>query len=78
MYVLGSAETRTGPGPSFPPLLPEYQHALTLLEEIKDWLLSLLLPHQTQTQNKIKEKLGIQLIEQQVKSGTLDMHVRQN
>ena len=55
---------------------PEYQHALTLLEEIKDWLLSLLLPHQTRTQNEIKEKLDIQLIEQQVKSGTLDMHVR--
>jgi len=53
---------------------PEYSRALVLLEEIKDWLLSLLLPHQTKTQTEIKEKLDIELIRQQVEKGTLDMH----
>jgi len=52
---------------------PEYQRALTLLEEIKEWLLSLLLPHQTKTQQEIKDKIDVDLIRQQVEKGTLDM-----
>jgi len=52
---------------------PEYSRALTLLAEIKEWLLSLLLPHQTKTQQEIKDKIDIDLIKQQVESGTLDM-----
>lgn len=39
------------------------------------WLLSLLLPHQTKTQQEIKDKIDIDLIRQQVESGTLDMQV---
>nr|CAG4650110.1 EOG090X04Z9 [Sida crystallina] len=53
---------------------PEYNRALILLEEIKEWLLSLLLPHQTKTQAEVKEKLDVDLIRQQVEAGTLDMH----
>lgn len=53
---------------------PVYNRALILLEEIKEWLLSLLLPHQTRTQTEIKEKLDIDLIRQQVEAETLDMH----
>nr|CAG4650926.1 EOG090X04Z9 [Simocephalus serrulatus]SVE94200.1 EOG090X04Z9 [Simocephalus serrulatus] len=53
---------------------PQYERALTLLEEIKEWLLSLLLPHQTRTQQEIKDKLDTQLIRQQIEAETLDMH----
>nr|SVE74145.1 EOG090X04Z9 [Daphnia barbata] len=53
---------------------PRYDRALTLLEEIKEWLLSLLLPHQTRTQQEIKDKLDIELIRQQIAAGTLDLH----
>nr|CAG4638408.1 EOG090X04Z9 [Cyclestheria hislopi] len=51
---------------------PEYNRALTLLAEVKEWLLSLLLPHQTRTQQEIKEKLDIDLIQQQAEEETLD------
>jgi len=57
---------------------PDYRRALTLLEEIKEWLLSLLLPHQTKTQQEIKDKIDIDLIRQQVESGTLDMQQYSN
>nr|SVE75087.1 EOG090X04Z9 [Daphnia dolichocephala] len=53
---------------------PRYVRALTLLEEIKEWLLSLLLPHQTRTQQEIKDKLDIELIRQQIEADTLDLH----
>nr|CAG4647001.1 EOG090X04Z9 [Megafenestra aurita]SVE92353.1 EOG090X04Z9 [Megafenestra aurita] len=53
---------------------PQYERALTLLEEIKEWLLSLLLPHQTKTQQEIKDKLDTQLIRQQIEAETLDLH----
>ena len=39
------------------------------------WLLSLLLPHQTKTQQEIKDKIDVDLIRQQVEKGTLDMQV---
>nr|SVE86715.1 EOG090X04Z9 [Daphnia similis] len=53
---------------------PKYDRALTLLEEIKEWLLSLLLPHQTRSQQEIKDKLDTELIRQQISAGTLDLH----
>nr|CAG4649282.1 EOG090X04Z9 [Scapholeberis mucronata]SVE93581.1 EOG090X04Z9 [Scapholeberis mucronata] len=53
---------------------PKYERALTLLEEIKEWLLSLLLPHQTRTQQEIKDKLDTDLIRQQIEAETLDLH----
>nr|CAG4636962.1 EOG090X04Z9 [Ceriodaphnia reticulata]SVE72900.1 EOG090X04Z9 [Ceriodaphnia reticulata] len=53
---------------------PQYERALTLLEEIKEWLLSLLLPHQTRTQQEIKDKLDTDLIRQQIEAETLDLH----
>nr|CAG4639974.1 EOG090X04Z9 [Daphnia pulex]SVE84834.1 EOG090X04Z9 [Daphnia pulex] len=53
---------------------PKYDRALTLLEEIKEWLLSLLLPHQTRTQQEIKDKLDTDLIRQQIEAETLDLH----
>nr|CAG4641646.1 EOG090X04Z9 [Eurycercus lamellatus] len=51
-----------------------YIRALSLLEEIKDLLLSLLLPHQTKTQQEIKDKIDLNLIRQQIEAKTLDMH----
>lgn len=43
--------------------------------DLFQWLLSLLLPHQTKTQNEVREKIDIDLIRQQIEAGTLDMHV---
>lgn len=54
---------------------PQYERALTLLEEIKEWLLACLLPHQTRTQQEIKDKLDTTVIKQQIESNTLDLHV---
>nr|CAG4640812.1 EOG090X04Z9 [Eulimnadia texana] len=51
---------------------PEYERALKLLEEIKQGILSLLLPHQTKTQQEINEKLDIDLVRQQAEAGTLN------
>nr|CAG4647853.1 EOG090X04Z9 [Moina brachiata]SVE92976.1 EOG090X04Z9 [Moina brachiata] len=53
---------------------PQYERALTLLGEIKEWLLSLLLPHQTRTQQEIKDKLDTTVIKQQIDNNTLDLH----
>nr|CAG4648622.1 EOG090X04Z9 [Polyphemus pediculus] len=52
---------------------PEFERALILLEEIKEWLLSLLLPHQTKTIQEIQGNIDIDLIKQQVENGTFDL-----
>ncbi|KAK2715701.1 T-complex protein 11-like protein 1 [Artemia franciscana] len=49
-----------------------YDKALVLLQEIKENLLGLLMPHQTPTRQQIEEVLDMELIEQQADKGTLD------
>nr|CAG4634748.1 EOG090X04Z9 [Alona affinis] len=53
---------------------PNYSRGLILLEEIREWLLSLLLPHQTKTIQEIRNKIDLDLIRQQITAGVLDMH----
>lgn len=53
---------------------PLYQHAIVLLTEIKEILLSLLLPHHTKLHEEICEVLDIDLIKQQTEKGVLDFH----
>lgn len=45
---------------------PVYSMALSLLKEIRDDLVDMLLPHQSRIKAEIMEKLDIDLIEQQV------------
>jgi hypothetical protein len=45
---------------------PVYTMALSLLKEIRDDLIGMLLPHQNRIKAEIKEKLDIDLIGQQV------------
>uniref|UniRef100_A0A1B6KLL7 Uncharacterized protein n=1 Tax=Graphocephala atropunctata TaxID=36148 RepID=A0A1B6KLL7_9HEMI len=51
---------------------PNYTQGLVLLSEIKETLLTLLLPHNTKLREEIEEVLDIELIRQQVENGTLD------
>nr|CAG4643909.1 EOG090X04Z9 [Lepidurus arcticus] len=52
---------------------PKYERALILLEEIRENMLNLILPHQTRTAQEIKEKLDLDLIKQQSDAGVLDL-----
>ncbi|XP_054264355.1 T-complex protein 11-like protein 1 [Macrosteles quadrilineatus] len=57
---------------------PNYTQALVLLSEIKETLLSLLLPHNTKLKEEIEEVLDIELIRQQVENGSLDFQYYAN
>ncbi|XP_043915465.1 T-complex protein 11-like protein 1 [Protopterus annectens] len=52
---------------------PEYDHAVKLLEEIKETLLSFLLPGHTRLRNQINEVLDLDLIKQEANNGVLDI-----
>ncbi|KAH0618816.1 hypothetical protein JD844_018303 [Phrynosoma platyrhinos] len=52
---------------------PDYSHAVKLLQEIKEILLSLLLPRQTRLQSQIEEALDMELIKQEAEHGALDI-----
>lgn len=52
---------------------PSYDHAIKLLAEIKEILLSLLLPGHGRLQSRIEEVLDLPLIQQQAEKGALDI-----
>ncbi|XP_023215903.1 T-complex protein 11-like protein 1 isoform X1 [Centruroides sculpturatus] len=51
---------------------PNYSQAMVLLKDVKEGLLSLLLPHHTRIKTQICEVLDIDLIQQQVEHDALD------
>uniref|UniRef100_UPI00398E7B05 T-complex protein 11-like protein 2 isoform X2 n=1 Tax=Pristiophorus japonicus TaxID=55135 RepID=UPI00398E7B05 len=53
---------------------PEYNHALLLLGEIKEILLSFLIPGQNRLRNQISEVLDLDLIQQQAEHNAIDIH----
>ncbi|XP_053139537.1 T-complex protein 11-like protein 1 [Hemicordylus capensis] len=52
---------------------PSYSHAITLVGEIKEALLSFLLPGHTRLRNQITEALDLELIKQEAENGALDI-----
>ncbi|KTF85512.1 hypothetical protein cypCar_00020718 [Cyprinus carpio] len=52
---------------------PSYSHAITLVGEIKETLLSFLLPGQSRLRGQIKEALDLSLIQQEAENGALDI-----
>ncbi|KAL0968567.1 hypothetical protein UPYG_G00268590 [Umbra pygmaea] len=52
---------------------PSYSHAITLLAEIKENLLSFLLPGHGRLRTQIEEVLDLSLIQQQAENGALDI-----
>ncbi|XP_058860241.1 T-complex protein 11-like protein 1 isoform X1 [Acipenser ruthenus] len=52
---------------------PDYSHAIKLLQEIKETLLSLLLPAHSRLRSRIEEALDMDLIRQQTEHGALDL-----
>ncbi|MBN3305355.1 T-complex protein 11-like protein 1 [Amia ocellicauda] len=53
---------------------PTYDHAIKLLGEIKETLLSFLLPGHTRLRNQINEVLDLELIRQEAENGALDIN----
>ncbi|KAM9255491.1 LOW QUALITY PROTEIN: T-complex protein 11 homolog [Cariama cristata] len=53
---------------------PDYAWAIHLLQEIKEALLSLLLPQHNQLRSEIEEALNMELIRQEAEHGALDIH----
>ncbi|XP_069763659.1 T-complex protein 11-like protein 2 isoform X2 [Narcine bancroftii] len=53
---------------------PEYDHALLLLGEIKEILLSFLIPGQNRLRSQIAEVLDLDLIKQQAEHNAVDIH----
>uniref|UniRef100_A0A8B9N001 T-complex 11 n=1 Tax=Accipiter nisus TaxID=211598 RepID=A0A8B9N001_9AVES len=53
---------------------PDYTQAIQLLQEIKEALLSLLLPRHNQLRGQIEEALDMELIRQEAEHGALDIH----
>ncbi|GAB6018404.1 hypothetical protein CHUAL_000120 [Chamberlinius hualienensis] len=53
---------------------PSFDHAMILLAEIKDDLLSLLLPHHYKQKQEIGEVLDVELIRQKAENNALDFH----
>ncbi|KAM3620704.1 uncharacterized protein V6R79_000767 [Siganus canaliculatus] len=53
---------------------PNYNHAVTLLQEVKTMLQSLLLPGHVRLRAQMDEVLDMELIQQQVDHGALDLH----
>nr|XP_056700798.1 T-complex protein 11 homolog [Euleptes europaea] len=52
---------------------PDYSHAIKLIQEIKESLLSLILPRQTRLRNQIQDALDVELIKQEAEHGALDI-----
>ncbi|KAK2838431.1 hypothetical protein Q7C36_013245 [Tachysurus vachellii] len=52
---------------------PVYEHAIKLVGEIKETLLSFLMPYQTRLKGQIEEALDLSLIQQQAENGALDI-----
>lgn len=52
---------------------PTYDHAIKLVGEIKETLLSFLLPGHTRLRNQITETLDLELIKQEAENGALDI-----
>ncbi|XP_070618461.1 T-complex protein 11-like protein 1 isoform X2 [Erythrolamprus reginae] len=52
---------------------PSYDHAIKLVGEIKETLLSFLLPGHTRLRNQITEALDLELIKQEAENGALDI-----
>ncbi|XP_006883800.1 PREDICTED: T-complex protein 11-like protein 1 [Elephantulus edwardii] len=52
---------------------PKYNHAIKLVGEIKETLLSFLLPGHTRLRNQITEVLDLDLIKQEAENGALDI-----
>ena len=52
---------------------PTYTQALSLLTEIREALINLLLPSQTRVKDAIAEKLDVELIAQQAENRVLDV-----
>ncbi|KAF6106617.1 t-complex 11 like 1 [Phyllostomus discolor] len=52
---------------------PTYDHAIKLVGEIKETLLSFLLPGHTRLRNQITEVLDLELIKQEAENGALDI-----
>nr|XP_020651289.1 T-complex protein 11-like protein 1 isoform X1 [Pogona vitticeps]XP_020651290.1 T-complex protein 11-like protein 1 isoform X1 [Pogona vitticeps]XP_020651291.1 T-complex protein 11-like protein 1 isoform X1 [Pogona vitticeps] len=52
---------------------PSYDHAIKLVGEIKETLLSFLLPGHTRLRNQITEVLDLELIKQEAENGALDI-----
>ncbi|KAJ7344508.1 hypothetical protein JRQ81_000458 [Phrynocephalus forsythii] len=52
---------------------PSYDHAIKLVGEIKETLLSFLLPGHTRLRNQISEVLDLDLIKQEAENGALDI-----
>ncbi|XP_047203532.1 T-complex protein 11-like protein 1 [Girardinichthys multiradiatus] len=53
---------------------PHYSHAVVLLQEVKTMLGSLLLPGHVRLRSQLDEVLDMELIQQQVQHGALDLH----
>lgn len=53
---------------------PDYTHAITLLQEVKEILVSLLLPGHTRLRAQLEEVLDLVLIRQQAEHGAVDLH----
>ncbi|XP_032705752.1 T-complex protein 11 X-linked protein 1-like [Lontra canadensis] len=52
---------------------PDFSRALELLKEVKEILLSLLLPHQNRLRNEIEEALDMDILKQEAEHGALDV-----
>ncbi|EMP32335.1 T-complex protein 11 like protein, partial [Chelonia mydas] len=52
---------------------PDYTHVIQLLREIKETILSLLLPRHSRLRNQIEEALDMELIRQEAEHGALDI-----
>ncbi|XP_032187486.1 T-complex protein 11 homolog isoform X5 [Mustela erminea] len=52
---------------------PDFTCALELLKEVKEILLSLLLPHQNRLRNEIEDALDMDLLKQEAEHGALDV-----
>jgi len=52
---------------------PQYERAISLLSEIKETLLSLMLPHHKKLKDQINEVLDMELIKQEISHGCFDM-----
>ncbi|XP_044067788.1 T-complex protein 11-like protein 1 [Siniperca chuatsi] len=53
---------------------PNYSHAVVLLQEVKTMLQSLLLPGHVRLRSQLDEVLDMELIQQEVDHGALDLH----
>lgn len=50
---------------------PNYTQAFVLLQEVRDNLIEITLPHQTRLRQEIAEKFDVDLIKQQAEHGVL-------